>query len=141
MQREAANKFAGSPRESQFSVLTKPWFEIQIMRRFDPSNFVPEPAVTSALLSIRRRGNPLIPHKHRDLYRGFVRHGFGAWRKNLKSGFQGVFTTRQLRLLSANLNFRMNSQPTELAFEQWYGLFQYLLAAVPAHRRSTLLER
>src|SRR5215217_618683 len=29
MQKEAAEKFSGSPNETQFSVLVKPWFEVQ----------------------------------------------------------------------------------------------------------------
>ncbi len=57
VQREAAEKFAGTPRETLFSLLHKPWFEISVAGIVRRRDFVPAPRVHSVLLRIRRRDN------------------------------------------------------------------------------------
>jgi 16S rRNA A1518/A1519 N6-dimethyltransferase RsmA/KsgA/DIM1 with predicted DNA glycosylase/AP lyase activity len=41
VQREAAEKFSGHPDETQFSILAKPWFDIQIIRELRKTDFEP----------------------------------------------------------------------------------------------------
>ncbi|MGA9398881.1 MAG: rRNA adenine N(6)-methyltransferase family protein, partial [Anaerolineaceae bacterium] len=55
LQREAAAKFAGFPKESRFSVLAKPWFSFQIVRQLRRTDFEPVPRVDSVLLCIHKR--------------------------------------------------------------------------------------
>ncbi len=56
VQREAANKFLGKPRESLYAVLLKPWFELDIVHLFRRSDFVPTPHVDVVMLRLRKRG-------------------------------------------------------------------------------------
>lgn len=124
MQKEAAKKFSGSPRETLFSILAKPFFDIQILARLKRTDFRPMPNVDSVLFSIKRRSRPLILAQDETLYREFVQYGFERWRPNLKLAFKNVFTYRQWKRLAHDLRFPLNATPTELSLEQWLGLYE-----------------
>ena len=123
LQKEAAMKFSGSPRETLFSILSKPLFEFQILTHLRRTDFCPVPNVDSVLLSIKRREEPLIGIQEVGLYREFVRYGFGRWKPNLKLAFKSVFTYKQWKHLAKELNFPLDATPTELRFDQWLGLY------------------
>jgi 23S rRNA (adenine-N6)-dimethyltransferase len=124
LQKEAAQKFSGSPKETLFSILIKPFFELQILSQLRRSDFWPMPHVDSVFLSIKRRANPLIEAKAVVPYRDFVAYGFGRWKPTLKSAFKNVFTYKQWKRLARELDFPLNATPTELSFEQWLGLYR-----------------
>jgi 23S rRNA (adenine-N6)-dimethyltransferase len=123
LQKEAANKFSGFPRETLFSILAKPYFEFQIMYRLRRTDFWPMPNVDSVLLSIKRRARPFIETQHVASYRDFVQYGFGSWKPNLRLAFKHVFTYKQWKRLARDLEFPLNATPTELTVEQWLGLY------------------
>lgn len=123
LQEEAAKKFSGSPRETLFSILAKPFFEFEILYRLSPTDFWPKPNVDSVLLAIKRRHRPLLETPDAGSYRDFVQYGFGRWKPNLKSAFKHVFTYKQWKRLSRELDFPLNATPTELSFEQWLNLY------------------
>ena len=123
LQREAAKKFSGSPRETLFSILAKPFFEFHIMYRLRPTDFWPKPNVDSVLLSIKRRTRPLIEPQDVASYHDFVQYGFGRWKPNLRLAFRHIFAYKQWKRLARELNFPLNATPTELSFEQWLDLY------------------
>jgi 23S rRNA (adenine-N6)-dimethyltransferase len=123
LQKEAAKKFSGSPKESLCSILAKPFFEFQILHQLKRTDFWPVPAVDSVLLSITRRTRPLIETHEVASYRDFVRYGFARWKPNLKLAFKNVVTYKQWRRLARDLHFPLNATPTELSFEQWLDLY------------------
>ena len=77
VQREAAERFAGGPfsRETLSSLLLKPWWQIEIARRFRRTDFDPPPGVDAVALWLARRTRPLVgptagrglPALHREL--------------------------------------------------------------------------
>ena len=123
LQREAAKKFSGSPRETLSSIMAKPFFEFQILHRLRPTDFWPKPNVDSVLLSIKRRARPLIESQDVASYRDFVQYGFGRWKPNLRLAFKHVFTYKQWKRLARDLDFPLNATPTQLSFEQWLNLY------------------
>jgi len=124
LQKEAAEKFSGFPRESLFSILAAPFFEFQILSQVRRTDFWPVPNVDSVLLRIKRRTRPLIENHDVASYRDFVQYGFGRWKPNLRLAFKTVFTYNQWKRLARDLDFPLNATPTELSFEQWLGLYQ-----------------
>jgi 23S rRNA (adenine-N6)-dimethyltransferase len=124
LQREAAKKFSGSPRESLFSLLAKPFFEFRILYRLRRIDFWPVPNVDSVLLSIKRRALPLIETQDVASYRDFIQYGFGRWKPNLRLAYKRVFTYNQWKRVARDLDFRLNATPTELCFEQWLELYR-----------------
>jgi 23S rRNA (adenine-N6)-dimethyltransferase len=125
MQKEAAEKFAGKPVETQFSVLAKPWFSFRITRKFKASDFKPMPKVDVVLLHIAQRERSLVCAENAKIYQRFVRHGFGAWKQHLKAAYKSVFTYLQWRKISRDLHFPLKATPTQLTFEQWLKLFDF----------------
>ena len=136
LQKEAAKKFSGSPKESLSSILAKPFFEFQILYQLRRTDFWPMPAVDSVLLSIKRRTRPLIEMHEVASYRDFVQYGFGRWKPNLKLAFKSVFTYKQWKRLARDLHFPVNATPTELSFEQWLELYQSFVKCTRHDHRS-----
>jgi 23S rRNA (adenine-N6)-dimethyltransferase len=124
MQREPAKKMSGFPKETQFSILIKPFFECEILLQLKRTDFWPVPNVDSVLLCIKRRDHPLVETNDVGRYRDFVHYGFGRWKPNLKLAFKNVFTYKQWKRLARDLEFQLNATPTELSFEQWLGLYR-----------------
>jgi 23S rRNA (adenine-N6)-dimethyltransferase len=140
VQKEAAEKFSGSPKETQFSVLAKASFHIRIVCKLRRTDFIPAPRVDSVLLHIRKRCPPLIRGEDVSLYRHFVRFGFRSWKRNLKLAFKPIFTYEQWKRLSNDLHFLPDAKPTELTFEQWMGLFDCFKHNVSTEKRAYLLN-
>ncbi|MFZ0548143.1 MAG: 23S ribosomal RNA methyltransferase Erm, partial [Candidatus Promineifilaceae bacterium] len=136
MQKEAAEKFSGSPKETQFSVLAKPQFQLWIGRYLCRTDFTPVPNVDVVLLHIKKRPFPLVPKEDFYLYRKFVRYGFNGWKKSLKLTFKPVFTYKQWKHLSKSLCFPLDATPSELTFEQWLGLFECFRQRVPDSKQT-----
>ena len=124
MQKEPAKRFSGSPRETLFSILVKPFFEFQIVSHLRRTDFCPVPKVDSVLLSIKRRASPLIERQDIGNYRDFVRYGFGRCRPSLRLAFKRVFTYKQWKRVARELDFYLNVSATELSFKQWLGLYR-----------------
>ena len=124
MQKEAARKFSGCPRETLFSILAKPFFEFRILYELRRTDFCPAPNVDSVLLSINRRPAPLVQMTEERPYREFVEYGFSRWKPNLKLAYKHVFSYKQWKRLAHDLSFPLNARPTELSFAQWLGLYR-----------------
>lgn len=141
VQKEAAARFAGSPCETQYSVLAKPWFTLAATRTFPRTAFTPAPRVDATMLEIHQRAGPLVASEDTDLYRAFVRYGFGWWRKSLKTSLRPVFSNLQFRRLAETLHFPLDATPTQLTFVQWLGLFRGFRAHVPPYKQQALVAR
>lgn len=124
VQKEAAERYIGVPRTTQVSVLLNPWYAFKITRFFRRVDFSPVPRVDIAMLHIRRRTEPLVMPTAAHIYKQFIRQGFGAWKKNLKSNYRHVFSHEQWKRLSRDLGFCCRAKPSELNFDQWLGLFE-----------------
>jgi len=135
MQREAARKFAGTPKETLFSLLLKPWFEFGMRYNFRKTDFFPVPTVEIVLLQVERRKQVLIEVEHARLYRDFVVYGFRQGNPTLKNALKGIFTYSQYIRLSRDLVFPPESSPTDLDFRQWLGLFNLFSREVHEERK------
>jgi 23S rRNA (adenine-N6)-dimethyltransferase len=124
LQLEAAEKFAGAPREALFSLLAKPSFEMTILRRFRRIDFDPPPRVGTALLHIHRRERPLLEAASRGRYGGFVTEVFGA---NPQAGaaLRTRLTREQVRRLAHDIGFSRASDIRALTFPQWLAIFRF----------------
>jgi 23S rRNA (adenine-N6)-dimethyltransferase len=124
MQKEAADRFRGKPHESLYSVLLKPWFEVEMVHRFRRKDFVPEPRVDVVMLRLRKRGPPLVRRADRQCFRDFVVYSFTTWRPTLSDILKGIFTRQQLQHMRKELDIDPDATPTSLTFEQWLKIFE-----------------
>jgi len=141
MQKEAAEKFSGRPKETRFSIMAKPWFTMKITRDLHRRDFDPLSGVDSVLLCIRKRSPPLLPKKDGARYRRFVSFGFGGWKRSLKTTFRRIFSHRRWKRLSAGLCFPLHATPTELTFPQWFGLFEDFSRRAPDQKQTAFRKR
>lgn len=141
VQEEAAEKFSGLPyanKETLFSVLIKPWFELSVVHHFRRTDFSPAPNVETVLLRLQRREEPLVETNNSQLYRDFVVYGFSQWKPTLSEALEGIFTHEQFGRLAKDLGFKKSAKPTELSFNQWLGLFKYFLVGVEKSKRQLI---
>ncbi len=124
VQREAAQRYVGSPAETLVSVLLKPSFEPSVVHRFARRDFVPEPGVDVVLLRLRKRGPPLLAASEMQRYRDFIAYGFTAWRPSLRDAYSGILDGRAEACLAERTGHDLSVTPTTLPFEAWLELFR-----------------
>ena len=127
VQREAAERFAGGPycRETQSSLLLKPWWQAEIARRLRPTDFDPPPRVQSVALWLARRTRPLVDRSQAADYRRFIRTCFGPGGHTISRCLRSEFTRTQVHRLGRDLRFYPSGPPSRLTFDQWLGLFRF----------------
>ncbi len=126
MQQEAAHMYLGNPCESLRSLLLKPWFEMEIVHRFQRGDFVPAPLVDVVMLRLRKRGPPLITAADRQLFRDFVVFIFTHWQPKHTSPLNDIFTRQQRRFIERELRLNLDVKPTLIPFPDWLALFDQL---------------
>ncbi len=86
------------------------WYELAVVRRLDPSAFVPVPSVAAGVLRATRRSHPLVSPAAGGAYEAFVRHGFRARRnaRELDAHAWALLYQRREPSASARTVTRMN---------------------------------
>jgi len=72
VQREAAERYLGTPRRTLAAALLAPSFAFDVVHRFAREDFAPAPKVDVVLLRARKRSPPLVPARDAQLYRDLV---------------------------------------------------------------------
>jgi len=127
LQKEAAEKYAGIPRDTLVSLLIKPIYWIDILYHFKRSDFYPVPSVDVTLLQVEKRKARLIPKQYYDLYKDFVIYCREGGKQTVKRALKQLFTYSQLKQLTTLLTIDFQSRPTDLEFRQYLALFQFYL--------------
>jgi 23S rRNA (adenine-N6)-dimethyltransferase len=126
VQREAAEKFAGHPRETAFSLVHKPWFVIEIAGMVPRRAFVPAPRVESVVLRIERRDGPLVPAREARRYRAFVEATIGHGSPQLAPALRRYMTSRQVVRLMRGMGLGRDARTSQITFEQWLTVFRFV---------------
>lgn len=126
MQREAGRMFIGKPQESLRTILLKPWFETEIVHRFQRSDFAPAPRVDVVMLRLRKRGPPLVGEMDRPFFRNFVVYVFTHGQPAGANPLTNLFPGRQRAVLERSLGIDLTARPTSLTLAQWLRLFERL---------------
>jgi len=139
VQREAAERFAGSPYggETLPPLLLKPWWHIEILRPLRRTDFEPPPSVDSALLWLARRSPALVTPGQAARYRRFIERVFGE-APTVGDALRRVFTRAQIVRLRRELGIDMSVAPSAVAFERWLALYR---AAEVLEREVVVRER
>jgi len=140
MRRKVVRRLAGIPKEGQFSILHKPWFQLEIFHNFGRDDFIPKPKVESSMFRFKKREEPLVDPQHRRLYELFVKQGFGGGRR-LRQNMQPIFTKNQLNRLAGDFGFRLDNMPSQLSFKQWLGMFEFFLQGISEDQRRKFVQR
>jgi 23S rRNA (adenine-N6)-dimethyltransferase len=128
LQREAAERYLGTPRRTLTAALLAPSFAFEVLHRFSPGDFMPAPDVGVVLLRTRKRSPPLVPARDAQLYRDVVVASFVSgrtpWSKRLRPSqmspgdwlelYRWLRTHAQLRRAVSGAEARLRRQQNSL---------------------------
>jgi len=127
MQREAANRFMGSPLETLVGLRMRPWFEPSIAFEFRRTDFRPVPAVESVLLRIERRERPLILPAHRPRFDDFLISLFTAWKSMARQAAKAAFPEDVVAALDRSVGQALDRRPSQIGLNAWIDAFEVLV--------------
>lgn len=122
VQREAADRFLGTPRETLVAVLLKPWFEPTVVHRFRPADFVPAPGVEVVLLRLCRREAPLVAPTDAALFGDLAAYVFTAWQPTVRESLALVLPKRTVAEIERMTNCALDHPPSAVPFKSWLTL-------------------
>ena len=137
LQREAARRYLGRPRQTLAALLVAPWFSVQIVHRFARSDFAPSPAVDVVMVRMHKRGPPLIAGSAAHLYRDLVVALFVSRKPSVGAASTQLFGGRVSRRLLDAARVDPTSSPSALTFSAWLRLFREF-AQLPASLRAAV---
>lgn len=113
LQDKAAERFIGDPlaKDTQMSILLKPYFEITIVSKIDRRQFVPIPNIGAALVMFKKRQRPLVEPRLHQIFRDFVVYGYNQWKPTVLEAFEKVFSMKQ-RLILENKTAIRRANPS-----------------------------
>lgn len=120
MEKGAAKRFMGIPKETRKSLLLKVNWDMKILYHFDRCDFHPMPSVDSVLLRLTRKANPDLEKKELASYKRFVEH-------SLRCGFtgaNGLLTKKQVTTALKQANLPPVPPSGETLYIQWLCLFR-----------------
>lgn len=123
MEKAAARRFAGIPRESLRSLLLKPNYDVQVVCLLERDDFHPRPSVDVVLFHMRNKEQPDILPKHWPSYERFVTMGM----TDASGLFRRVFTKKQLSIALKQAGMRTLPASGDMRYAQWLCLFRNYL--------------
>lgn len=117
LERGAAMRFAGLPRESLRSLVLRPLFEVRIVEPVRRGEFHPMPAVDAALVHIGKKSEPDLTRGQMPAYEKFVRRA-------MERGLSGLLSRRQIQRALHRAGQGDGRPCAEMLYIQWLCLFR-----------------
>ncbi len=117
MEKGAAKRFAGKPRETFQSLMIKPIFDIEIAYYFLREDFHPKPGVDVVLVHLKKKIKPDIAQSKWDEYKRFITSIFK------ETGLRNMFSKKQLSRAYRIAGICDITQD-EILYVQWLCLFR-----------------
>ena len=137
LQDKAAERFIGQPmgKDTQTSILLKPYFEMKSIFSINRKQFTPEPKVNAVLVEFKKRQKSLVKKEQKQLFRDFVIYGYNQWKLTIMKNFEKIFSSKQQAILSKRFDIR-EAKPRDLDINKWLKLFESFLEYVPAKKQA-----
>lgn len=105
-----------------------PWFEFTLEGRVPAWGFSPQPSVDGGVLSITRRGSPLVPASDRRAYEAFVGAMFTGRGATLPAVVAGAarIPMPHARRIVAEVGAGDRRLPRDLRPEHWAALWRHI---------------
>jgi 23S rRNA (adenine-N6)-dimethyltransferase len=126
LQKEAAERYTGTPRETQASLLIKPFFWTGIIHHFNRKDFFPSPSVDIVLAQFQKRECRLVSEADYGKYREFITYCRNRADKPVKRALAGMLSWEQIKRISRLLNIDYRSGIGELSLTQYLGVFRVI---------------
>ena len=123
IRKDLAMRLAGIPRENQFSLMHKPWFEFSIVYDFKPYDFSPSTRVRASMFRFSQRQIPLVPISQKSKYQEFIKLGFGQGLP-IFNNLSQKYSREEIKRILDHLRISHYSKPGELSLELWLKLYE-----------------
>lgn len=120
MEKGAAKRFMGTPKETEKSLLLKVNWETKIKYHFRREDFHPAPSVDSVLVHFRRKELPDLSRNEYDAFRRFIDHAM----KYGICGKRGLLTKRQVAVALKQAGLPHAHEDGLTLYVQWLCLFR-----------------
>jgi 23S rRNA (adenine-N6)-dimethyltransferase len=124
LQREAAERYSGSPDQTLAALRIAPWFSVEVLHRFRRSDFAPRPAVDVVFVRVHKRGPPLVAARDGRIYRDLVAAIFPAWRPSVGRSLSDAIGARPAARLLAAAGVDQASRPSAIPLDGWLALHE-----------------
>ncbi|MFA6184979.1 MAG: rRNA adenine N(6)-methyltransferase family protein [Candidatus Shapirobacteria bacterium] len=153
LQTEAAQKYQGGEIETQSSILSKIFYDVEILGEIDRTAFTPKPQINISFIKFTLKnqnknlpclpanwlGQGEMPEGQRDFdyqqFRDFVIYGFNQWKDNIQNAYKKVFSFNQFKSINKNLKIN-NLKPSQLKLDQWLEFFDAYQKFVPIDKKD-----
>ncbi|MEK4301490.1 23S ribosomal RNA methyltransferase Erm [Oceanobacillus sp. FSL W8-0428] len=130
MEMGAAKRFTSQFVKDDYVLAWRMWFDICYIRKISRNNFSPPPKVDSAMITITRKKEPIIPKKDYFIFLGLVQYSLKQPEAAIGKAFKRIFTPAQLKYVRRNLRVT-NDTPIGLLTEvQWGIVFNTMIKYV-----------
>lgn len=121
MEKGAAKRFMGLPRETEKSLLLKVHWEMEIVYHFRKEDFHPMPSVDPVLLHFSRKAVPDLNRNEYYAYKKFMQHSM----KYGICGKRGLLTKRQVSVALKQAGLPDLPENGATLYIQWLCLFRW----------------
>ena len=110
--------------------LCQTYFEVQLLCKVPPSAFTPPPKVDSAVLSFKRREDPIVPLEQFRSFEKFLRHLFQFKRKQMGKILKSNYSLEILEPVFEKLNLTLNLRAEAIELHQIQNLYLSLYTSL-----------
>ncbi len=123
MEKGAAKRFMGKPRETEKSLLLKVNWDMEILWHFQKEDFHPRPSVDSVLVHFAKKEVPDFLKSEYGAFQKFIAHSlqYGI------CGKKGLLTKRQVQTALKQAGLPHAHEDGVTLYIQWLCLFRYYL--------------
>jgi len=134
LEKGAAKRFTSRFVKDSYVIAWRMWFDIRYVKEVSKTNFSPPPKVDSAIITITRKSNPIVPLKDYLIFWGLADYMLRNPQLSLDLALKGVFTSPQIVLLKRNLGIKHDAPVASLSESQWGFIYETMIRHVPRFR-------
>jgi 23S rRNA (adenine-N6)-dimethyltransferase len=134
MEKGAAKRFTSKFIKNSYVLAWRMWFNIGIVREISKEHFSPPPKVDSAMVSITRKKEAPIPHKHYIAFLVLAEYALKEPHAPFCVALRGIFTPRQMKHLRKSLKINNEKTVGTLTENQWAIIFKTMTQYVMHHK-------
>lgn len=123
MEKGAAKRFMGKPKETEKSLLLKVHWDMEILWHFQKEDFHPKPSVDSVLVHFAKKEVPDLTKGEYIAFQQFVAHSlrYGIYKR------QGLLTKKQVQTALKQAGLPHAHEDGVTLYIQWLCLFRFYL--------------
>lgn len=120
MEKGAAKRFCGIPKDNLNSLLLKPFFNSKIIWHFSRTDFHPAPNTDVVMLEMKLKEKADIPYNQQKDFKTFLDHSI----KNGLFGAKALLTKKQISTALKAAKLPLIPQTGDISYIQWLCLFR-----------------